>query len=252
MTEPDGMGEAIDRTRETMTGYMRVALTVAARAAEMHAHRNAELARVAATWGGEHERAVRQQLAGEAAAVKAELRQVRFPEWWERATPEQMAHAWAQARSYADIDGELRGTANWIGSEIERRHGTDPESLWREAEAQARDGRVQEQAAASLVAEADVADMSAVAVERDYRSYAEDLAQETAATTVGWDSVERRTALAGRMEQARVSPEASEARLLADRGTGAPPVAATRLQPGQSRRPRQQGRGRERVRGTGR
>jgi hypothetical protein len=140
--------------RERLRGLVRVAITVAARAAEQSAHRRAEMARVAETWGGEHARQVRAQLSGEMAAVKVELRATQHPEWWQDAKPEQMAHAWATARSYSEVDPELAGTARWLGSEIERRTGVAPEELWQKVETEAVAERETQRVAAEAAAEA--------------------------------------------------------------------------------------------------
>ena len=147
-----------------------------------------------------------------------------------------------------------------MGQEIERRHGVDPEALWSEVEAKARE----ERAAAAVLADVDrdaadrwfldpaVADRRAV----DERAQAAQAprtteAWESVGATPGphaWDSPERRGALAARLDAAGVGVEAKEARMLADQSAGSPPRAAVAsLDAGRrQQRPRTPARGRGR------
>lgn len=288
MTEPwDGVEDARREAGDRMLGYLRVALTVAARSAEQHQYRRAELARVAATWGGEHERALHRQLRAEASAVKAELRPAIHPEWWEKATAERMAHNWATARAYGAVDPELAGTARWMGEEIWRRHGVDPDALWQRVEEQARRERAEQVAAAALVVGADRDDRAVVidaAVQRalepmdgiamdpvvaaaqeaglrysrevPWTEHDPEVAQALMRDAAGqvltqWDTPGRREQLAARMEARGVPVEARAARLAADVGAASPPAAAVTPLARAGRPPRsreQDGRGRERGR----
>lgn len=232
---------AVAATRARARGYARVALTVAARMAEQAQHRRAEQWRAAEAQGRERLAAVERAQREEAAATRAELRgTVRHPEWWARASEEEVAYSWATARAWADTDGELRGTARWLGGEIERRYGVDPEELWRRVEAQAADRRTQQtqqaqqqrgrdrETAVALVTSADRAD--AQAQPEQQRASVTELGRRDP-VWAAWDTAHRRQALADRLTEAGVGEEARAARLLADAAQATPPAAAVTARP---------------------
>ena len=248
MSETDPVTPMFERLR----GYATVALTVAARIAEVAAHRRAEQMRQAQRLGEQYVRQAQEQQRAEIAATRHQLREVGSKAWWDKSGIEEVAAAYATARAYGRIDPELYGTAAFMGQEIRDRYGVDADRLVDEAErgvgysaridafdhpiagptAEAtarydelgRKAAAEQGEAAALLAEANMVD---TAVHRDGVVDAHEATHDVPFAQTGWDDAARREGLAARLEAALPdAPDAVQARLVTDRLQGRPAAAA--------------------------
>lgn len=240
MTETDPVGA----TMEKLSGYMTVALTVAARLVEVQAHRRRTQLEQARRHSEEQARAVQAQQRAEIATTRLQLRDVGGSEWWNKASAEEVAVSYATARSYGQLDPELAGTARYMAEQIEKRYGVDAEQLVRDAErgvgvsremgafdhpaatstAQEAGRAAAERAAAvGLLAEANVVD---AAVHADGKVDVHEAAHDVPFVESGWDEAGRRETLAARLEAAAVPADAVQARTVSDALQGKPAAAA--------------------------
>ena len=154
---------AVD-TMDRLRGHMMVALTGAARVAEVLAHQRAQKLRRAAQESEQAARYVREQQKAEAATVRHQTREFAGrKEWWDTASPEQVADAYATARAWAGIDAELHGKAHYMAGEIQRRYGVDADQLVTDVEQTVRAARANQEFAEAVVltAEANTVDAAA-------------------------------------------------------------------------------------------
>ncbi len=118
--ETDGVGEAIEE-------LLRSGLAAAAALARAHAHARAEQLRAAADASEQSTRQLRATLEIERAAARARLATVTQTEWWDRATPHEIAAAWETAQEWRDTDPEAARASVRIRAELEDRYGIDPQ-----------------------------------------------------------------------------------------------------------------------------
>lgn len=244
--------DPIGATGEKLAGYMTVALTGAARVAEVLAHRRAQQLRRAEEQGRHAAALIRQQQQAELAMVRHQTRDaVRDPQWWNSASPEQVADVYATARAYGRLDPEVAGMARSMEEEIGRRYGVDADALVGDVERQAaarRQAAAERGTAWALTAEADAVD---AAVHADGRVDRHEAAHDVPFVDSGWDEAGRRETLASRLESAGIDGDARTGRLAADRLQGAPAAQATAT-PAPQRAPRARNtpaKGAERARG---
>lgn len=246
MSEPE---DPVASTAERLRGHLTVALTAAARAAEVIATRRAGQLREAQRQSEAAARAAAEQLSAEATVARSQLRDVGSTDWWDRASPEEVTAAYATARTYGHTDPELAGTAHHLADEISRRYGVDAERLVADVEAGRRPapadadpvavrtaGRTEELDARVRQARAETAEAAALLTEADRVDAAmgadgvidaHEAAHDLPFAQSGWDSASRREALAARLETALPDvPDAVTARTAADALHGRPAAAA--------------------------
>lgn len=222
MSESDGIDEALGRSlREAMqlaeqqgrqwSNVLRRMREIARQRQEEAARRAEAQARYQAMWSQARER----------------LSVVEDPEWWNQATPEQVAEVYEVAVSWRDHEVEASRLDDVIHAEVLERYDHDlrtpsPEQVREDLE------RIQEQR------QEQESEAEQDAPER--------VGQESAAESeveVGppeWDSEERRSLFEEQMREDNVDPELIETRMRVDRMQGRPPrdavqakQAATRL-----------------------
>jgi hypothetical protein len=218
--------DPIGQTGEKLAGYMTVALTGAARVAEVLAYRRAQQLRRAEAEGRHAAEMMREQQKAELAMVRHQTREaINRPEWWNSATPEQVADAYATARAYGRLDPEVAGMARHMEAQIGARYGVDADALVGDVErsAAARRAAAERGTAWALTAEADAVD---AAVHADGRVDAHEAAHDVPFVHTGWDEAARRETLAARLDAAGIDGDARTGRIVADRLQGAPAAAA--------------------------
>lgn len=242
--------DPIADTREKLAGYMTLALTGAARVAEVLAHKRTRELRAAEAVSQQAAGQVLAQRRAEAVTTKHQLREAWGKGWWDTATPEQVADAYATARAYAPIDPELAGMARHMEEEIGRRYGVDADALVGDVERQAaaRRAAAERGEAWVLTTEADRVD---VAVRADGVVDPHERSHDVPFAESGWDDAARRETLASRLETAGIDGDARTARAATDVLQGAPAVQAAATSAA-TRAPRARNapaKGAERVRG---
>lgn len=221
--ESDGMNDAVE-------GQLRIAVTLAARAAEMLGQIVAERAREAAAASEAEGRRLSARLDAERAAARASVEGVGGEQWWARAQPEQIAAAWQTTQTWKDVDPDLARKGQEIAGQLQARYGIDVEQVRpdpqalreamaaREAAAQQDPGAQRTKAgregleATLLVAEADAADRG--------RS-SEQVPSAEAGGELAYDSDARREAKETRLSKV-ADPETVRAVMLADLAQGRP------------------------------
>lgn len=253
--------DPIEETKNKISGYLTVALTAAARAAEVIAHQRVQQLREAERQGQAARRAAEDQLRAEAATVRHQLRDVGRREWWDTADEAQVANGYALARTYGQTDPELAGAARYMAEEIGRRYGVDADALLASVEnklatqrtvgtqPERRAAAAERAEAAALIAQADTVDR---AVRVDGVIGVHERAHEMPLGTSRWDDAARREALAARLDSAMPSlPEARQARTTADalqsQPVAAAPPTATQATARTARSRNTRGRGVERT-----
>lgn len=149
--EPDGVNEAL-------SGTLRVSLTVAGQIAERVARERAQQARTAASADQTEIRELQSRLAAERSAALASLAPVSRADWWDAATPTEIAAAWQTAQTWRDVDPAARDVADRMSDELQRRYDLDTADLRADPAAvraalgerdEARDGGLEERQRAS-------------------------------------------------------------------------------------------------------
>ncbi len=122
MHESDGVAEALHET-------LAAAMSAAAALARARAQTREDDMRQAQGQSEQRERELRARLDTERASARVELATVNQSEWWERASPEAIEHAWGTAVQWRDTDPEAARAAVRIRSEVEQRYDIDPDQL---------------------------------------------------------------------------------------------------------------------------
>jgi hypothetical protein len=130
MTESDGLAEALE-------GHLRVAVTAAAQVGSAIASaREAERRRVQ-TRTEKEARELDSRLTAERNAARIQLGHVDQPQWWDHATPEQIAQTYQLARAWSGEDRAALGTEYRIRQELRARYdidinntGADPQEVY--------------------------------------------------------------------------------------------------------------------------
>ena len=117
-----------DGIEETVQGQLRVWLTTAAQLAEVALRAREEALRRMQVATEREARELASRLAAEQRAAQAELANVHRNEWWERATPQDIAHAYTTARSWGSELPEAAQAQDRMRSEMRTRHDVDPET----------------------------------------------------------------------------------------------------------------------------
>ena len=123
MHEQDGMHDAIAE-------ILRTAIAVASHVGERAARERAERLREATRESQESVRTIREQIDRERGIARSALAPTARADWWERATPQQIADAWGTAVAWREADPQIATAATRIRSEvIGRFDGLDPEQF---------------------------------------------------------------------------------------------------------------------------
>jgi hypothetical protein len=274
------MAEESDGIEEALTGSVRVAVTVGARLGEMLARAREEQMRRAEAAEEQHARELTERLHAERAAARADLAPVFRTEWWDQAGPEDVQHVYTTARAWADQDPEADRAAARIREKVRSRYavavdvdsaGADPELVrialeraearFTDAEQERARAAVENAEAQMLVAEADRADQAAETAraaaqhepdQAERGDAALDAEREQARAIAvgeagkgGYDSAERRQALAADLERRGIDQDTVAARMTADVSQGTHPSEVVKtagkkaLKARKSRSPRQ-------------
>ncbi len=218
--EPDGVDEAFEAA-------LRVGLTAAGRVAERVARDREAAARAGQASREQEARELQGRLDAERSAARALLAPAEQADWWQSASPEQVATVWQHALAWQTIDPDAQRTADRVRREVRERYGVDvdepradPAALAaaiaerdgaeRDAQQQRAQGRQEDTEAVLLLRSADRADAG--------RPGPGGAGEQDAG--VLYDSAERRRALAASLEgiadaetvQARVLADTSQAR----------------------------------------
>lgn len=118
MAESDGIEEA-------MEGQLRILVTAASQVGQMMTRLREEALRRAREHSIQEHRELQSRLDAERAAARAELSNVHQPDWWDRATPEQIGHSYQVARGWAGEDQEAARAEMRMRAELQSRYAID-------------------------------------------------------------------------------------------------------------------------------
>lgn len=254
------MNEEHAEVEASATAAVRTAVAVAAQLAQQIARMREQSAREAEAASAQRAREFQARLDAERAAAHAALAPLAREDWWQRADQEQIMRAYEVAHAWEEIDAPAREHADRLREEISQRYGVDalnphadPERVRAEMarveseraaatrlllddpEGRERDALKRQDQADTLEADppgGSPEDLAERAAEHDRHigTAAGDTAAanqlEADAGDVEYDSATRRAALAQRLDEHGIDPEARDARLTADKGYGAPAAQA--------------------------
>lgn len=119
------MSEPTDGIEEAFEGQLRVLVTVAGQVGERLARQREEAQRNAQARSEQEARELASRIEVERRAAHVELRDVGRTEWWDRATPEQIARTYQVARAWSAEDPEAARAEERVRSEVRGRYGID-------------------------------------------------------------------------------------------------------------------------------
>lgn len=124
MAEPetDGIAEVFDEA-------MRLAISAAGRISEQRIRERERQIRETHAQSEQTARELHGRIDAQRAAALAQLEPTRHPEWWDRASVDDVANAWEAAQEWRDRDVEARAAAERMRPEIIARYGVDPEQV---------------------------------------------------------------------------------------------------------------------------
>lgn len=255
------MAEETDGIEEALEGQIRVAVTAAGLVGESIARAREQQQRQAQAVSEQQARGLETRLTAERQTARAELASVHQPEWWGRATPEQIGHAYGTAHTWAREDPEAARAEQRIAGELRSRYGIDSANTGahpaavRAAVARAEQDRaggagertgaaVDQATAAVLLTQAEQQDRRA-AEARQAAGHEPDPIERAEATAEAadrgvtfeglrdagqalYDSAERRDASARDLEAQGVSQEAVAAKMCADVSQAKPATEAVK------------------------
>lgn len=255
------MAEESDGIEEALDGQLRVLVTAAGRLGEILARAPEEAARRAQTASEQEARELSSRLEAERRAAHTEYGNVYRNDWWDKATPEQIANTYRTARAWSNEDPEAVRAETRMRDELSTRYGIDVNNTGadpaavrealdvhlkhdRDAGAERQRSSAEEAEAARLLFEADEADRAAEAA-RGAAEHGPDLeerrqAQEEAEVQRArvesaradaqplYDSADRRQATAADLESKSLSPEAISAKMRADVSQAKPATEAAK------------------------
>lgn len=256
-----------DGIEEAFEGQLRVMLTAAGQVGERIARMREEALRRAASASEQEARALHSRLVAERDAARAALAAVHRPQWWDQASPDQIATAHQTARAWSREDPDAERAEHRIRQEVRTRFGVgvdvaggDPaavraaveraSALRAESGGERSRAGVEHVEAAQLVAEADTADRLAeesrqrareqgpgdvdearvASVDAEQHQRSADNARGEAASR--YDSAERREATAAELAARGLDSDTIDTRMRADVSQARPAVEATNPQQG--------------------
>lgn len=119
------MSESTDGIEEAFEGQLRVLVTAAGQVGERLARQREETQRNAQACSEQEARELASRIEAERLAARVELRDVGRADWWDRATPEQIARSYQVARAWSAEDPEAARAEERVRSEIRGRYGVD-------------------------------------------------------------------------------------------------------------------------------
>lgn len=225
-----------------LEGVLRTLIASAGRVGESIARAREEAARRAEAQSAQRARESQAQYEQERAMARAQVQPVTEPAWWDRASVEDIAHAYETTSAWKDDDQNVAAAHTRMGEELRDRYGIDVDDLGADPQRVADVLRDRKGASAAadapgsstkdrleadvLVATADRRDGAAEATRGD-----EDLSQETEDRELsvgeqGWDDPDRRDSHAEQMASQGVEPIAIQAQYGADVSNAKHPRAA--------------------------
>lgn len=231
MDEPDGINEVFRSSTQ-------IALTAAGLFAE-RALRAREQARRNAQAASEKEaRELDRRLTAERSAARASLAPLQRDDWWDTATPDDLAAAWETARTWEDIDPDAQRTVERMRGELRARYdidvdnlGADPAAV-QEAIARREDElrRATDERAAAERDDAEATLLLVGAERADADRHPEAANADRGDARVAYDSAERRRDLAASLEGV-ADEETVDARVVADTCQAEPATEAVAHEP---------------------
>lgn len=255
------MAEETDGIEEAFEGQLRVLVTAAGQIAERFARAREEASRRAQAVSEQAAREMQDRFEAERKTAQLEVSRVHSTEWWERATPEQMAHTYQVARAWTKDDPEAARAEQTMRNEFRSRHNldvekTDPDpaavqAAVQKAERDRADADAERHRAATEAAEAQLlmnqadqedrrADEARLAAEHepDTETRAQRVAEAEAAgdrsaairedSRTAYDSAERREGTAQDLESKGIDSEAVATRMRADVSQAKPATEAVK------------------------
>ncbi|WP_104133966.1 hypothetical protein [Cryobacterium sp. Y62] len=272
------MAEETDGVGETFDDSLRIALTIASQFGERIARLREQLARQREASASQEARELEARFEAERGAARASLAPIEQSEWWNQATPEDIAGVHETATAWRDVDDVARGAGDTIKHEVQERYdididapGADPAAVaaaLRDAERDRGDAATERQRAGEDVTASQLLLANADRHEREAQETADrvwntsDL--ETVASTDLTIRDEEQKQAADVTDQARIERGSGEleydsserrerfaaslegkadqktinARILADGENAKPPREAVLSQPGKAAKPR--------------
>jgi hypothetical protein len=256
------MAEESDGIEEAIEGQLRVVVTAAGQVAERMVRMREEDRRRAASRHAAQARELESRFDAQRRAARAELASVHQPDWWDRAGPGEIGHAWQVARAWASEDPEAVRAEQRIRAELQGRYGVDVDATgpdaatMRAALDQARldrdqagqerhraeaetaeaqrllaDAAHQDQLAADARsgAGADPDEQAAAAVEVEQRAVL--AGQPSSDARSLYDSAQRRASTAERLQAQGLDGDLVATRMRADISQATPPIEAVKRSP---------------------
>lgn len=124
------MAEETDGIEEAFEGQLRVLVTTAAQIGERIARAREDAQRRALATSEQEARELASRLAAEQRAARLELGNVYRSDWWDRATAEQIGHAYQVARAWSHEDPEAVRAEGRIRDELRTRYGVDVDQTY--------------------------------------------------------------------------------------------------------------------------
>ena len=122
MEPDDGLEEAVD-------GQMRVLLTVAAHVGERVARARENQYHQNQTQSETEARQLQDRLDAERAVARAEMSKTQREDWWDRATPTEIAYTYQVACAWSGEDPEAVRTQDKVRTELKNRYDLDVDNL---------------------------------------------------------------------------------------------------------------------------
>ena len=122
------MVEETDGIEEAFAGQVRVLITAAGQIGERLARAREQALRRAQAHSEQETREMHSRLEAEQRAARAELGSVYRAEWWDRATPAQIGHAYQVARAWGHEGPEAVRAEQRIRDELRTRYGIDADN----------------------------------------------------------------------------------------------------------------------------
>ena len=119
------MAEETDGVGETFDDSLRIALTIASQFGERIARLREQLARQREASASQEARELEARFEAERGAARASLAPVAQPEWWNQASPEDIAGVHETATAWRDFDDVSRDAGDTIKHEVLERYGID-------------------------------------------------------------------------------------------------------------------------------
>lgn len=119
------MAEETDGVGETFDDSLRIALTIASQFGDRIARLREQLARQRESGAIQEARELEARFEAERGAARASLAPVAQPEWWNQASPEDIAGVHETATAWRDFDDVARDAGDTIKHEVQERYGID-------------------------------------------------------------------------------------------------------------------------------